>query len=153
MLRIGASKKLSHLLRGLPSKVLTDEWLLEADHDNIRTWLAVHGAPEDYWDTLDEDQRRTLLETLDLPPEMGGEGLASLFLQADEAHHSMWGLVFHELQSFFESKPYGAYQKLAAIMNLMFDLPDEEDPTDQPADPTDPTDPTDQPSLHGWVQP
>ena len=32
-------------------------------------------------------------------------------------------------------------------MNLMFDLPDEEDPTDQPADPTDPTDPTDQPAC------
>ena len=58
----------------------------------------------------------------------------------------MWGLVFHELQS----ESYGAYQKLAAIMNLMSDLPDEEDPTDQPADPTDPTDPTAQPSLHGW---
>ena len=114
MLRIGASKKLSHLLRGLPRKVLTDVWLLAADHDNIRTWLAIHGAPEDYWDSLDEHQRRTLMETLDLPAEMGGDGLASLSLQADEAHHSMWGLIFHELQSFFESISYGDYQKLAA---------------------------------------
>ena len=130
MLKVGASKKLSHLLRGLPRDTLGEEWLKAADRDNICTWLAVHGAPDDYWDSLDDAEKNTLLETLDLPPEMGGDGLASLFLQADEVHHSMWGLVFHELKSFFESRTHTSYRDLATTMNLMFDNTEEEDSGD-----------------------
>ena len=63
---------------------------------------------------------------------MVGDGLASLFLQADEVHHSMWGLVFHELKSFFESRTHThtSYRDLAATMNLMFDNTEKEDSGD-----------------------
>lgn len=120
MLKIGASKKLSHLLRGLPRSTLTDEWLLAADRDNVVTWLAIHGAPADFWDSLGEDEQLDLIKSLDLPPEMGGDGLASLYLQADEVHHSMWGLIFNELKTFFESRTHASYRSLAATMGRMF---------------------------------
>ena len=61
---------------------------------------------------------------------MGGDGLAPLFLQADEVHHSMWGLVFHELKSFFEFRTHTSYRDLATTMNLMFDNTEEEDSGD-----------------------
>ena len=68
MLRIGAARKHSHLLRGLPREALTDEWLQEADKDNVQTWLAIHGAPADFFDSLSAAEQHTLVETLDLHP-------------------------------------------------------------------------------------
>ena len=121
MLRIGAARKLSHLLRGLPREALTEAWLQEADRDNVQTWLAIHGAPADFFDSLSAAEQHTLVETLDLPPELGGDGLPSLRLQADEAHHSMWGLVLADLTAFLRSRPWKSYQDLAARLNDLYD--------------------------------
>ena len=97
MLRIGAdARNRSNLLRGQPrdEALVMGEWLEEGDRDNIQAWLAVHGSPSDFFDSLSEAEQHTLVETLMLD---GGDTLPSLCLQADEAHQSMWGLVLTDL--------------------------------------------------------
>jgi len=67
------------------------------------------------------NERQHLSSSLDLPPQLGGEGLHSLVRAADEELLGSWASVTTDLIAFFRSKGLQVYDKLANALDTMCD--------------------------------
>ena len=75
------------------------------------------------------EELELLTETLDLPPQLGGAGLQSLALSADEEFLGSWAAISAPLSEFFRATGEPIYEDLADVLDSMAEDPALSDPT------------------------
>ena len=123
MLREGAIPKLIFLQRCIPRSQQAVDFFEKLDQLHMITWLDILGAPQDILQEdvggLTAEEITTLTATLDLPPEMGGAGIRSFALSADEAHYGMWGSIMFDLIQFLRGTNIPIYEEMAEAIRTL----------------------------------
>ena len=140
MLTKSAVPSLSYITQTLHKDAALLAWAQAADAAHRSAFLRNLGAPHDLEEYMDDGELLDLTETLDLPPQFGGEGLASIACSADEAFLGNIAAITADFADFLRSVQDPLYSDLAdALMSLGTDT-DDTDSDDDSSDSDDGTD-------------
>ena len=95
--------RLTHILKSIPKTEDTSARMLATDEAHRSTWLRCLINSIKLEEALSREELQLLTETLDLPPQLGGAGLQSLVLSADEEFLGSWAAISAPLSEFFRS--------------------------------------------------
>ena len=116
MLTGSAALRLVHVARSVPTTTATQAWFQEVDDAHTSSWLHCLSSSATLGEHLGLGGRLQLRDVLDLPHQMGGAGLPSLELCADEELLGSWATVTSSLSTFLRSVNIPVYSDLADML-------------------------------------
>jgi hypothetical protein len=129
MLSGSTAPRMTHILKSIPKTEDTSAWMIATDEAHISTWLRCLTNSIKLEEALSREERELLTETLDIPPQLGGAGLQSLALSADEEFLGSWAAILAPLSEFFRATGEPIYEDLANVLDSMAEDPALSDPT------------------------
>jgi len=96
--------------------------MTEMDNAHLSAWLHCLTTSVDLVNDMDAEEKENLSVLLDLPPSLGGAGLQSLNVAADEEYMGSFVGIAAELISFCKSMELPVYIRLAEALEGTKDL-------------------------------